>query len=213
MNHVTCSARICCCCCCCLCSRRNCCFCCSISWARWSMSICFMMAAWGWLPRKPGPAGPAPDTMPPEPGGTEDCMGPVVRGSPTGCCSWEDRKTRECTDFISERKHGAESRGSPWTWGVLSGTHSIPQNNLVILKSGLTTVELERYRGTVIEDGAGTSERRSSLFWMGLIKGQRPGNQLTFCISPKERDEDLRLDLKPLNLYCPPGLNGLLLSQ
>ena len=54
-----------------------------------------MRTVWGWLPRKPGPAGPAPETMPPEPGGTEDCMGPVLRGSPTGCCSWEDRERRE----------------------------------------------------------------------------------------------------------------------
>lgn len=54
-----------------------------------------MMAAWGWLPRKPGPAGLAPETMPPEPGGTEDCMGPVVRESPTGCCSWEDKRERD----------------------------------------------------------------------------------------------------------------------
>lgn len=68
-----------------------------------------MMAACGWLPRKPGPAPLAADTMPPEPGATEDCMGPVVRGSPTGCCSWGDRKTKECTDFITERKHGAEA--------------------------------------------------------------------------------------------------------
>lgn len=67
------------------------------------------------------------------------------------------------------------------------------RNNPVMFKSGLSTVELESYRGTVIEDGSGTSESKSGLVWMGLIKGQRPGNQLIFCIPPKERDEDLRL--------------------
>lgn len=75
------------------------------------MSICFMMAAWGWLPRKPAPAGLAPETMLPEPGATEDCMGPVVRGSPTGCCSWEVRKRRECSNSTFKGKHGGRGMG------------------------------------------------------------------------------------------------------
>jgi len=92
-GHCTCSARSCCCCC--LCSLRNCCFCCSItwSWALCSISICFMMAAWGWFPRK-GPPELVPVTTLLEPGGTEGCIGPVVRDKPTWCCSCAKRERR-----------------------------------------------------------------------------------------------------------------------
>lgn len=89
----TCSARICCCCC--LCSLRNCCFCCSItwSWALCSISICFMMAACGWFPRK-GPPELVPVTTLLEPGGTEGCIGAVVRDNPTWCCSCTNTERR-----------------------------------------------------------------------------------------------------------------------
>ena len=92
------------------------------------MSICFMRTVWGWLPRKPGPAGPAPETMPPEPGGTEDCMGPVLRGKPhwvllLGGQGEKGREERKEVNVVTS--HLNESTGG---WGM---GYSLPMGSLV----------------------------------------------------------------------------------
>lgn len=84
------------------------------------------------------PAGLAPETMLPEPGAIEGCMGPVVRGSPTGCCSWGARRGG---DAVIPRGHslscGEEEGKGSGLW--VSEGHPLPfqENNQVALKPAL----------------------------------------------------------------------------
>lgn len=70
-----------------------------------------MMVVWGWLFRKSVFAGLVFEIMLFEFGVTEDCMGFVVRGSLIGCCFWEVRKRRECSNFIFKGKYGGRGMG------------------------------------------------------------------------------------------------------